>query len=141
MATVRDCDPARVRTAARVGCVEVYTYWMHWPCVFPQHGEGLKNRRRIALEPWQVKIVSAYPASLLRGLIHSDGCRVTNRVWRGKYSYPRYFFTNTSGDILQIFRDACDATGIHHRDSNWNAISIARRDDVVALDRFVGPKS
>lgn len=67
MTIVRDCDLARVRTAARVGCVEVYTYWMHWPCLFPQHGEGLKNRRKIALEPWQVEIVAANPASLLRG--------------------------------------------------------------------------
>lgn len=47
-------------------------------------------------------------------MIHSDGCRSMNRVRKGKYSYPRYLFTNTSGDILQIFRDACDAMGIHH---------------------------
>ena len=32
-----------------------------------------------------------HPKEFLRGLIHSDGCRVLNRV-NGK-GYPRYFFT------------------------------------------------
>lgn len=141
VSVVRGCDLERVRTVAKVGCVEVYTYWKHWPCVFPQHGLGLKNRREITFEPWQVEIVETNATRLLRGLIHSDGCRFMNRVSKGKYAYPRYFFTNTSPDILQIFRNACDTAGIGYRDSRWNAISIARRDDVASLDAFVGPKT
>ena len=38
----------------------------------------------------------------IRGLIHSDGCRVTNKVWGGKYEYPRYFFTNHSPRSLSF---------------------------------------
>lgn len=64
-----------------------------------------------------------------------------NRVWAGRYSYPRYFFTNRSDDILQIFRAACDALGIRYRNSKPDTISIARWEDVAALDTFVGPKA
>jgi hypothetical protein len=87
------------------------------------------------------RIVEAYPRQLLRGLIHSDGCRVINRVWGDRYRYPRYLFTNTSKDILQIFRDACDAIGVEHRNSKPNTISVARRNSVASLDAFIGPKA
>lgn len=128
-------------TVKGVGCVEIYGYWRHWPCVFPQHGPGRKHDRAIVLVPWQERIVAAYPRQLLRGLVHSDGCRVMNRVWNGKYAYPRYFFTNNSDDILQVFRDACGAVGVPLRNSKWNTISVARRDGVAMLDRFIGPKA
>lgn len=124
-----------------IGCVAISSLWNHWPCLFPQHGPGRKHQRPIVLAGWQRSIVGRYPRQLLRGLIHSDGCRVVNRVWSGRYAYPRYLFTNTSRDILQIFRDACDRTGIPHRDSKPNTISIARRAGVEALDAFIGPKS
>jgi hypothetical protein len=101
----------------------------------------MKHQRPIVLSDWQAALVGRYPRQLLRGLIHSDGCRVTNRVLGGKYAYTRYFFTNVSRDILQIFRDSCDAVGIPHRDSKWNTISIARREGVAALDAFIGPKT
>jgi hypothetical protein len=78
---------------------------------------------------------------LLRGFIHSDGCRATNRVWGGKYSYTRYFFTNRSADILEIFRTACDVLGISYRNSKSDTISIAKRKDVAALDSFIGQKT
>lgn len=107
-----------------------------------QHGPGVKHERRIALEPWQQRIVERYPGRLLRGLIHSDGCRVTNRVRhpRKTYTYPRYFFSNRSLDIQRIFCDACDRLGIDWRqDGPWN-ISVARRKAVAVLDQHVGPK-
>lgn len=66
---------------------------------------------------------------------------MTNRVWGGKYSYPRYFFTNRSGDILEIFRKECDVLGIGYRNSKPDTISIAKREDVAALDHFIGPKT
>ena len=63
----------------RPGCVVVSAYWKHWPCVFPQHGPGVKHARPIELRPFQEEILQASPGTLLRGLIHSDGCRVMNR--------------------------------------------------------------
>jgi hypothetical protein len=128
-------------TASKVGCIEIYAFWNHWPCLFPQHGAGRKHLRPILLEDWQERIVGTYPHQLLRGLIHSDGCRTINRVQHGRYAYPRYFFDNNSSDIQQIFRNACDALGIRYRNSKPTTISIARRRDVTMLDAFIGPKS
>jgi hypothetical protein len=102
---------------------------------------GRKHHRSIGLEDWQDRIVGSYPRQLLRGLIHSDGCRTINRVRDGRYAYPRYFFTNRSTDILEIFRQACDAAQIAHSSSKLDTISIARREAVAALDAFIGPKS
>jgi hypothetical protein len=133
-------DNRRVGRVAKPGCVVIYAYWQHWPCLFPQHGPGRKHDRRIALQLWQQDVVAAYPRQLLRGLIHSYGCRAINWVRKRKYACPRYFFTNTSTDILQIFRDACDAVGIRHRNTKPTAISVARKEDVAALDAFIGPK-
>jgi hypothetical protein len=121
---------------------EVNSFSQHWPHLFPQHGPGVKHKRKIALEPWQERIVERYPGRLLRGLIHSDGCRVTNTIRhpRKTYSYPRYFFSNRSLDIQRIFCDACDRLGIAWRqDGPWN-ISVARRGAVAIMDRHVGPK-
>ena len=64
-----------------------------------------------------------------------------NRVRNRRYAYPRYFFTNTSEDILQIFREACDAVEVDFRMSNRNTVSIARRTSVTKLDSFIGPKA
>jgi hypothetical protein len=85
-----------------VGCSEHATYWNHWTCLFPQHGPGRKHQRAIVLAPWQQDLVDAHPWQLLRGLIHSDGCRAMNTVRRGDktYRYPRYFFSNESTDII-----------------------------------------
>jgi hypothetical protein len=121
---------------------EVSSFSQHWLHLFPQHGAGVKHKRRIALEPWQSRVVERYPGRLLRGLIHSDGCRVTNTIRHPKktYSYPRYFFSNRSSDIQKIFCDACDQLSIAWReDGPWN-ISIARREAVAIMDRHVGPK-
>jgi hypothetical protein len=96
---------------------EVGSYSPHWPHLFPQHGPGRKHERRIVLEPWQQLIVDRYPGRLLRGLIHSDGCRVVNRIRHPKktYAYPRYFFSNRSADIQGIFTGACDRLGVAWR--------------------------
>ena len=133
---------ARACLVQRIGCVSVVLGWNHWPCVFPQHGPGAKHARAIVLRPWQQDIADRYPARLLRGLIHSDGWRGDNRVTlRGKtYVYPRYQFVNYSEDIQKIFCRACDVYGVRWRQMKWNAISIARKDDVAKLDLVVGPK-
>jgi hypothetical protein len=129
------------------GCHEVTVLWKHWPCLFPQHGRGRKHERKIELADWQLAIVQEDPRPLIRGLLHSDGCRITN--WTEKrvgdttkrYTYPRYFFTNVSHDILGILTDALDLLGIAWKQNRWNSISIARREAVAALDEFVGPKT
>jgi hypothetical protein len=121
------------------GCVEVYAGWKHWPCLFPQHGRGPKHKRPIQLTQWQESIVDAHPDRLLRGLVHSDGCRVLNRV-NGR-DYPRYHFTNNSRDIRGIFGWACDMYGVRWRRMNWKTISVARAPDVRRLDLVIGPKA
>jgi hypothetical protein len=143
----------RVKPAGRVhermgpGCRITALGWKHWPCLFPQHGPGRKHERRIVLETWQRDIVERHPDRFLRGLFHSDGCRVLNHVTREvagerkRYAYPRYFFSNRSEDILALCEWALDLMGIAHRRSNrWN-VSVARREAVARLDEVVGPKS
>jgi hypothetical protein len=71
-----------VTRVQREGCVELCSYSKHWLCLFPQHGPGRKHERKIELERWQQDIVSAYPGDFARGLFHSDGCRLMNRVRR-----------------------------------------------------------
>jgi len=112
-----------------------------------QIGEHGKHSRAITLQPWQQEILDARPWEFIRGLIHSDGCRVTNWATRRvgeelrRYEYPRYFFTNYSGDIRRIFCDHCDLLGIRWTQSNARNISVSHRDSVAILDSFVGPKA
>ncbi|WP_329563269.1 helix-turn-helix domain-containing protein [Kitasatospora sp. NBC_01266] len=139
--------PCRVR---RKGCKDVKVYSMHLPCLFPQHGPGKKHDRPIVLAPWQQDIVAAHPWHLLRGLIHSDGCRIVNWATRTvngvvrRHEYPRYFFTNKSTDIIGIFTDTLDTVGVQwkaaHRTNGAVNISIARRASVALMDQHIGPK-
>lgn len=128
------------------GCIHITSYWKHWPCVFPQHGPGFKHQRRIQLLEWQRRIVRSHAGLLVRGLIHSDGCRSMNRVKRPvagrlkEYAYPRYEFCNESSDIRAIFCRACETLGIEWRRMNRKTISIARRHEVEKMDVLVGPK-
>jgi hypothetical protein len=121
---------------------KVQSYWNHWPCVLPQHGPGMKHTRPIVLADWQEVLVAEHPWPLIRGLIHSDGCRSINRVTiKGvAYAYPRYFFSNRSRDILEIMGDALDRVGVAWRYNMPWSISIARREAVALLDEHVGPK-
>lgn len=128
-------------------CFEVYTFSRSWPCLFPQHGPGMKHTRRIWLSEWQQELAERWPRALLRGLIQSDGCRFTNT--RGKadsWSAPRYAFTNVSTDITSIFCTACDKLGLRWTAAFANdasravTIYVSRKDDVARMDKFIGPK-
>jgi hypothetical protein len=137
----------RVGRAQCVGCTELHADSKHWPCLFPQHGPGLKHLRRIKVEPWQRRIVfDLYPERFLRGLIHSDGCRVTNKITHRlesgtkRYAYLRYFFCNESADIRWLFIEACIYLEIEFRYTKANTISVAQHDSVAKLDSFIGPK-
>lgn len=130
----------------RRGCTAVGSTSKHWACLFPQHGPGPKHKRKIALEAWQQEIVAEFSEEFIRGLIHSDGCRGINRVRRpGKdgdrwYEYPRYFFSNASDDIRDLFTEALDRLGIAWKQANTRIISVARKEAVARLDEFVGPR-
>jgi len=117
------------------------------PFAFPQHGPGRKHRREIVLTAWQRALTHANPRELLRGLVHSDGCRTLNRFKTrlpsgrvAEYVYPRYFFSNLSDGIRAIFCEHCDLLGIRWTQSNPRNISVSHRKSVALLDEFVGPK-
>ncbi|MEV4566611.1 helix-turn-helix domain-containing protein [Nonomuraea sp. NPDC049419] len=136
----------KVRVLRRQGCSEVNSYSKHWPHLFPQHGPGKKHERAITLMPWQQEIVATHPGRFVRGLMHSDGHRGLNRVRRELpggvrcYAYPRYLFRNESADILALCGAALDLLGVAWRYNKRNELSVARREAVEVLDRYVGPK-
>lgn len=115
---------------------------------FPQHGPGRKHLRRIRLTAWQRQLTSEHPEALIRGLIHSDGCRVVNRFKTklpsgrvAEYAYVRYFFSNLSADIREIFIEHCRLLGIRVTQSNHRNLTVSHRHSVAKLERFVGPKT
>ena len=138
---------SRPHTRRTPGCTISTVSWRHWPCLLPQHGPGRKHERTLVLEPWQREIVDAFPAAFLRGLFHSDGCRVRNWATRTvagetkRYEYARWQFVNHSTDIQGFCTDALDRLGIPWRRSSWKTISVSRRQAVMRLDQLVGPKS
>ncbi|WP_393084520.1 helix-turn-helix domain-containing protein [Streptomyces sp. LN704] len=142
-----DNSVCRVRKS---GCRNVKVYSKHLHCLFPQHGPRRKHERFIVLEPWQQEIVGAHPWAFIRGLIHSDGCRITNWTTRmvggarKRYEYPRYFFANKSDDIRKLFTDTLDQVGVEWttiaRGSDPFNISVARKASVTLMDTHVGPK-
>ena len=146
-AAVREVFGTGTCHVPRAGCTEVKSYSKHWTCVFPQHGPGRKHTRPIVLEPWQQEIVDKHTGPFLRGLFHSDGCRITNWTTRRvagevkRYTYPRYFFSNESADIMGLCQAALDRLGVAWRMPRPNTLSVARREAVAALDVHVGPKS
>jgi hypothetical protein len=88
-------------------------------------------------------LASEHPGPLLRGLIHSDGCRDLNVVHG--HSYPRYSFSNRSADIHRVFQAAAGQLGLRFtvtlKKSGVMVTLIARRPDVTLLDMFIGPKA
>jgi hypothetical protein len=134
------------RPVARAMVLQAWT--STWLVAFPQHGPGKKHQRHIELAGWQREITHAHPRDLIRGLIHSDGCRTVNRfavdLPRGghrTYAYARYFFSNLSADIRRIFTEHCDLLGIVWTLSNPRNVSISNRRSVALMDEFVGAKS
>ena len=119
--------------------IELGSYSKSWPCLFPQHRPGKKHTRRIALVDWQWALIDRHPEKLLRGLIHSDGCRFIN-TGRGGWRCPRYAFNNRSADILAIFCSACERMGIHYTRAP-RTVYVSRKADVARLDGHIGPKS
>jgi hypothetical protein len=110
----------------------------HWPCLIPQMGPGRKHERPMRLEPWQEDVVSREREALVRGLIHSDGCRVVAND-RG-VSSVRYHFSNRSEDIKRIYCESLDALGIRWTRPCAKQIAVYRKASTARLDEFIGPK-
>jgi hypothetical protein len=116
--------------------------------LFPQHAPGVKHRRSVRLEGWQLELVESAPFGFLRGCIRSDGCVFINRtdVHRAKpYEYLSYQFSNMSQDIVELFVATCDQVGVFTR-ANRNAkglwsVRINRRASVALMRKHVGLKS
>jgi hypothetical protein len=129
-------------------CVNVSVYSKHLPCLFPQHGPGVKHRRRIILEPWQNAIVEVLPWPFIRACIWTDGCSFLNRtdIHRPQpYEYLSYQFSNMSKDIVGLFVAACDRVGVvtrvnRSRRGLWD-VRINRRPSVALMQEYVGLKS
>ena len=127
------------------GVTVVQSAWKHWPCLIPQDGDGPKFRRSMELLDWQSSIVERHPAKFLRGLFHSDGCRVINTVRAprtGKaYSYPRWQFSNRSEEIHALCQWALELVDIPWKRSNRWTTSVSKRDAVSKLDELIGLKT
>jgi hypothetical protein len=125
----------------------VQSYWKHWTCLFPQHGPGRKDQRRLVLDDWQRALVEEHPGDFLLGLFHSDGCRVRNWVRRTvagqpkRYDYPPWQFVNHSPEIRAWCCEALDRLDVPWRQSSWKTISVSTRAGVATLDAVVGPKA
>ena len=85
---------------------------------------------------------------LIRGLLHSDGCRVINRVHRRlsatrrrRMSYVRYFLSNHSGDIRRAVHRSLQHGWASTLGTTTGTACPSRDDASVArLDTFVGPE-
>ena len=94
---IRDAYPGTVVCMnPKPGAVVLSASGVDWSLAFPQHGPGKKHTRPIVLADWQRAITHDHPRALLRGLIHSDGCRTINRFETklpggrvAGYAYPR----------------------------------------------------
>ena len=146
-ALVATLPAVRIHHIERQGATLVQAGWMHWPCLFPQHGRGRKHERRILLEDWQRTIIETHVDGFLQGLLHSDGSRVRNWATRPvagrqkRYEYPRWQFVNHSDDIRDLYCWALDLVAVPWRRSSWKTISVSRREAVDRLDSLVGLKA
>ena len=145
-AAIEEVSSLRPGQVPKTGCVDVYSTWKHWPCAFPQRGPGMKHTRAIELTDWQTRLVKVHPHAFVAGLIHSDGCRAMNKIKHVRkdevvrYEYPRYFFSNRSAQIRELFMWACALIGVESRPNNAYNISVAKRASVEILEGFIGPK-
>lgn len=120
----------------KIGCADINVYSKRWPALLPQVGPGRKHERTLRLEAWQRELVYGdHTGPFICGLLHSDGCRVVNRIRHGErvYEYGRYAFSNRSDDIHRMLQRALRSVGIVSRRTGWQQ-TVGRRDGVAQLD-------
>ncbi len=116
---------------------------------FPQHGPGRKHHRRIELTDWQLELTRAHPGALVRGLIHSDGCRTINRFTTklpsGRVSGVRLpallLLQRVGRHPRRSSASTANCSACAGRQSNRRNISISHRKSVAIMDEVVGPKT
>jgi hypothetical protein len=135
---IRPGQLATARLSISTRYYEVGMYSNHWPCLFPQHGPGRKHERRIVLLTWQADILGIHRREFVRGLIHSDGCRIVVND-RGLRS-TRYHFSNKSEDIKALYCESLDALGVRWTRPCNQQIAVYRKGSVAILETFIGPK-
>ena len=101
----------------------------------PPQRPVIRPRRAI---PEQRELVARERHALIRGLIHSDGCRTVAND-RGVRSV-RYHFSNKSEDIKDIYCESLDALGIQWTKPSQREVAVYRKASTALLDEFVGPK-
>lgn len=74
------------------------------------------------------------------GLYLGDG-HITDEHKQHKLTYPRYFFTNMSVDIRQMFYETAEKLNLQWRQTNAISVAISRREDVAWLDEHIGAKA
>ncbi len=131
--TIKNIFPEnKVNTCLYQNHIITYVYSNHIPELFPQHGKGLKKDRKIELCDWQIKILDY--KYLFAGLLHSDGCIYFDR------GYKMCVFSNTSVDILNLFKDCCDKLNIDYTVGK-NRIQIRKKLSNVWIEENVGDKN
>ena len=93
-------------------CLDVSVYSTLLPYLFPQMGAGMKHSRPILLEGWQKELLDGREPLLLKGLFHSDGSFYIAK--QQQRCYYRYQFTNTSADIITLFKDCLEKLKIEY---------------------------
>lgn len=95
-----------------VNCSVVGVYNKNLPDLFPQHGTGKKHSRDVSLKPSQLDLMTdAYARFILAGLHDSDGCMYHEQLRR------RFVFTNTSPDIIDIYKKVLEMYAIEFTES------------------------
>ena len=123
-------------------CSIIYVHSNILPLLFPRSLEpGVKYKRKIFLEEWQLKIVNEYPKEFFKGLIQSDGSRY---LISKKYNHYAYNFSNKSQDIVDYLLLVSRKLNLKPTQtvSKTGVIRIYfyKREDVAFIDTFIGPK-
>ena len=137
--------------SSRPGCVVVHGQLEALAVSVPAARAGPEARAaRSCSSRGSETIVDEHPGAFLRGLFHSDGCRVNNwatRTVAGRAEALRVPAVAVRQPLRRDIRGFCcrrarPASGIPWRQSNWKTISVVppRRRRRV-LDRgLIGPK-
>jgi len=132
------------KTKYNMFIVSVYSNSLKY--LFPQIGKGVKHKRKIILEDFQIKNINH--KNIIRGLFHSDGCLYKNTIIKkeGKKYFGYYYnFSNMSKDIVDIYCNSLDIINIHYTiqisKDNCYRINVNRRVDFKKMYEFLGVKN
>ena len=108
--------------------------------LFPQHGPGLKSKRRLIMKKWQWDIIIKYPWQFVRGLFLTDGSRYVSSA----DDCAKWSFGNKSPEIINFLRYALNLVGVNYgicNDYQGMFRFWIKKCDVPTMDLMVGHKS